>query len=152
MVEQLSKNRKNAIVSNSRTRKISLVLIFLMLQISCAQNSGIYDDRLIKLGDAEKEIRNLFILKQIELFPTSELFLDFKLYFYSKCKRDIYFDKSDFRRCISNLAVTPFKAKNPSELFDQYQFFVKNNCDLRKEIMFNNSIWGGELNFCEFNY
>lgn len=152
MNKKLIKKRIYLIVRKFQIRKVGLILIFLLLLISCQKNSGIYDDRLIKFGDAEKEIRNLFILKQIELLPGTELYLDFKLSFYSKCKRDIYIDKSDFRRCISNLAVTPVNAKNPSQLFNHFQFFIENNCDLRKEIMFNNSIWGGELNFCEFDY
>lgn len=135
---------------DSLTKYFFLSLIFIF-NSSCTQNSGVYDDRLLKLVDAETELRNLYIIKQLFLFPNSQVSFHFNLVTSVGCKRDIYFDKSDFRRCLSNLTVTPFGAKNNQELYFDFLNFVQNRCDLSKIIMFENSIWGGELNLCELN-
>lgn len=118
---------------------------------SCSNSTGIYEDRLIKLGDAEKDLAILFIAKQIEYFPTSTIVTDINLSSYSRCNRDVYYDKSDFRRCISNLALYPFTSRNTVDLGLEFHFYIKNYCKLKKIIMFENSIWGGEINFCEIN-
>ncbi|TGM27917.1 hypothetical protein EHQ82_01755 [Leptospira selangorensis] len=125
------------------------ILLFLAFLISCTKSIGIYEDRLIKLRDAEKDLNILYIAKQLEYFPNTTIVTDLKFSYSSGCDRDIYYDKSDFRKCLRNLAVNPFKSKNSVELSLEFRFFFENSCDLKKVIMFENSAWGGEVNLCE---
>ncbi|PJZ82679.1 hypothetical protein [Leptospira meyeri] len=127
------------------------VCFSLLAFVACTNGTGLYDDRLIKLGDAEKDIRILFIAKQLELFPGSTIISDLKLSANSSCNRDVYYDKSDFRRCISNLALQHFNSKDTIELSLEFRYYVDTVCDLKKIIMFGNSVWGGEVNLCELN-
>lgn len=106
---------------------------------------------MIKLGDAEKDLAILFIAKQIEYFPGSTIIADINLSSYPYCDRDVYYDKSDFRRCISNLAVHPFASKNNIDLGLEFLYYMDSVCDLKKIIMFENSSWGGDINLCELN-
>ncbi|TGL90702.1 hypothetical protein EHQ68_04560 [Leptospira congkakensis] len=129
--------------------RILYTFSFLLL-ISCNYNSGIYDNRLITLKDAEKDLSILFIAKQLEYFPDTTIVTELNLSNGVGCKRDIYYDKSDFRRCLSNLALNPFRSKNSLELSVEFRYYLDSVCDLKKIIMFENSSWGGEINLCEF--
>lgn len=148
--EQNVSGRANKIRCAIR-KKNNFIFLMIFLLLSCTNGTGIYDDRLIKLGDAEKDLAILFIAKQIEYFPGSTIIADINLSSYSYCDRDVYYDKSDFRRCISNLAVHPFASKNNIDLGLEFLFYMDSVCDLKKIIMFENSSWGGEINLCELN-
>lgn len=132
--------------------KINLLLYSILIFLfSCTNSAGIYEDRLIKLKDAEKELSILFIAKQIEYFPNTTVATELKLSSRAGCSRDIYYDKSDFRRCISNLAIKKFESKNSIELSIEFLYSFQNICDLKKIIMFENSFSSGEINLCELN-
>ncbi|MCW7498428.1 hypothetical protein ND860_17965 [Leptospira levettii] len=125
-----------------------LLLLCTLNFMGCTQTSGISNNTLISLKDADAEFTKVFFLKQIENFPSFASYTPVTLY-TGDCKRSIFFDKSRFRNCMSNLAVSKIEARDFSELLLKVRIQLQASCDLRKQIIFDNELFTGELKTCE---
>ncbi|WP_109018503.1 hypothetical protein [Leptospira kobayashii] len=135
----------------SRINKLTIKILFLALSLfSCGKNQGVKNESLISLADADKEYSLISFLKQTEYFPNNSVFFGRTLYPPNyHCDREIYFDKSDFRGCMSQLSIFKFSSRNIDELNLEITDFVSRVCKLRRIIFLKDSITGGELNFCD---
>ncbi|MCW7471754.1 hypothetical protein [Leptospira kanakyensis] len=129
---------------------IALPLAFLFW--NCVKNQSINDDSLISLNDAQKEYSNVIFLKTTEYFPNQAFYFLFTLETFDfRCHRDIHYDKSDFQTCMKNILLFNFQPKSPDDLLSKIDTFKDTLCDLKKIILFKDSITKGELNLCEIN-
>ncbi|TGK79291.1 hypothetical protein EHQ23_16915 [Leptospira bourretii] len=129
---------------------IALPLAFLCG--NCVKNQSINDNSLISLNDAQKEYSSVIFLKTAEYFPSQAFYFPFTLETFDfRCHRDIHYNKSDFQTCMKNIILFNFQPKTPDDLLSKIDTFKDNLCDLKKIILFKDSITKGELNLCEIN-
>ncbi|WP_039926460.1 hypothetical protein [Leptospira vanthielii] len=130
-----------------------LLIILCVFTISkCVKNQSINEDSLISLNDAQKEYSTVIFLKTAEYFPNQAFYFIFTLEQVDfGCHRDIHYDKSDFQTCMKNITVSKFQPNTPGDLLFQIDAFKDKLCNLKKFILFKDSLIKGELNLCEIN-
>ncbi|WP_411822416.1 hypothetical protein [Leptospira sp. 'Mane'] len=127
------------------------IFALLVCFYSCVQNNGIKNDTLIQRKDAELEYSAVFFMKQVEYFPKEAIYSHRSLHPADACKRDIYYDKSEFRDCMKQISIINFTPETVMDLYFKMNTYINDICKLKKVILFKDSIYKGELNACEIN-
>lgn len=129
-----------------------LIFICVFTLSKCVKNQSVNDGSLISLNDAQKEYSSVIFLKTAEYYPNQAFYFLFTLEQVDfGCHRDIHYDRSDFQTCMKNITVSQFQSNNPTDLLFQIETYKDKLCNLKKIILFKDSLIKGELNLCEIN-
>ncbi len=131
--------------------KLNILPFLLLFTVFCTKNQGLKNESLISLADANRDYTHILFLKSVEYFGSRAVYSPISFEKVEKCKRQSFYDKSDFRSCMRQITLYKFSAKDPLELRYQLDDFVFNVCKVKRRILFDNSVDGGELNLCELN-
>jgi hypothetical protein len=132
--------------------KKTAFLLYSLTFLECAKNQSLNDGTLISLNDAQKEYSAVIFLKQVEYYPRDAIYIEFTLEQVDfNCNREIVYDKGDFQLCMKNITLFNFQPKAIDDLISKISLYKNDVCNLKKIILFKDSILKGELNLCEIN-
>ncbi|WP_411822414.1 hypothetical protein [Leptospira sp. 'Mane'] len=132
-------------------RLVNLQVISFVFIVSCMQNYGVKNSSLIQIEDAEAEYSFVLFLKEVEYYPRDAIYFPQTLHPVESCRRNIYYNKNEFKDCMKQVSLANFNPESFSDLLLKVDLYIHQICKLKKVIFLKDSISKGELNTCELN-